>query len=87
MCLQYILFRILFNKLLFLTLSQTPCNLNFPHILFFQKIHSLLKLTFKATYLGQRPKFDIFQKALFFTLALFTNFVLEVVPIAAGKYL
>ena len=34
-------------------------------ILTFQKIYLLLKLTFRATELRQRPKFNIFQKALF----------------------
>lgn len=40
-----------------------------------------------AIELQQRPKLDIFQKALFCTLALNRNFILNTVPITAGQYL
>ena len=35
----------------------------------------------------QRPKLDIFQEALFCTLASSTNLALKVIPIEAGQYL
>ena len=44
-------------------------------------------LIFRASELPQRPKFDIFQEALFCTLASSTNLVLTVVPVEAGQYL
>ena len=42
-----------------------------------------------ASGLPQSPKFDIFQEALFCTLASSTNLVLvlKVIPIKAGQYL
>ena len=39
-----------------------------------------------ATQLQQRPKFDIFEKALFCILVSSSNLVLNAVPIAAGEY-
>ena len=52
-----------------------------------QNTHSLLKLILRATELWQRPKLDLFQKALFWTLVSSTNLVLKAVPIAAGQFL
>ena len=40
-----------------------------------------------ATELYQMPKFDIFQKTLFCTLATSTNLVLITVPVVAEHYL
>ena len=62
---------------------QTPCNLQFQYILVFQRTHSL----FRACELPERPDFDIFQEALFCTLASSANLVLNVFPIKAGQYL
>ena len=45
-------------------------NLQF-FILVFQNTHFLLKLTSTATELQQKPKFDIFQKALFYIFKKF----------------
>ena len=56
----------------------------FLYILVFQKTHLLLKMKFRAIDLRKWPKFDIFQKSLFTTLASSTNFVLKTVPTAAG---
>ena len=47
----------------------------------------LLKLILRVTELQQRPKFDIFQKSLSLILTLYTNLVLNLVPVAAGQYL
>ena len=52
-----------------------------------QEIHSLFKLIFSATQLKQRPGYDIFQKALFYTLASSKKLRLNAVPIVAGQYL
>ena len=45
----------------------------------------VLKLIYRATKLRQRPKFDAFQKTLFYTLLWSTNLVLKVVSIGAGQ--
>ena len=45
-------------------------NLHF-FILVFQNTYFLSKLTFTATDLQQKPKFDIFQKALFCMFKMF----------------
>ena len=42
---------------------------------------------FKATKLQKVPKYDIFQKKLFCTLASSMNLELNAVPVAAGQYL
>ena len=49
----------------------------FDIILAFQKIHSLFKLIFRASELPQRPKFDMFQEALFWTSASSPNLILK----------
>ena len=54
-------------------------------ILVFQNKHSLFKLMFRAIKWQQRPKYDIQQKALFYTLA--SNVGLHALPIAARHYL
>ena len=59
----------------------------FLKILVFQKTYSLFKLIFRAMEL-QQPKHNIFQKALFCTLASSRKLVLNAVLIAAaGQYL
>ena len=45
-----------------------------------------LKLIFTTSECPQKPKCDIFQKALVCTYATSTNLVLKVVPIEAGQY-
>ena len=54
-------------------------------ILAFPKIGSLFKWIFGATQLKQNPKYDIFQKSLFGTLASNMILGLDVVPIAAEQ--
>lgn len=49
--------------------ARTPWNLCFTYILVLELSHFFLKLRFSATELRQRPKCDILQKALFYTLA------------------
>ena len=61
--------------------------LHFLKILVFEKAHSLFKLIFKATPLQKVPEYDIFQKALFCTLASSMNLGLNAVPVVAGQYL
>ena len=48
---------------------------------------SLLKLIFKAPGFWQKPKFDIFQKALLLTVVSSTKLVLEAAQIQAIQYL
>ena len=48
--------------------------------------HALLKLILRETELQRRTKFDIFQTTVVCTLATNGNLVLNVVPIAAGKF-
>ena len=48
--------------------SQTPWNLQFLQILNIRKLLLLLQLIFIKTEFWHTPKFNIFQKALFFTL-------------------
>ena len=55
--------------------------------LLFKKSHSLFKLRFKSTQLEKIPKYDIFQKVLFFILASNMNLGLNAVPLAGGQYL
>ena len=61
--------------------------LHFLKMLVFEKAHSLFKLIFKATKLQKVPEYDIFQKALFRTLASSMNLGLNAVPVAAGQCL
>ena len=68
-------------------LSPDPPDFTFSEDFRILKTHSLFKLIFRATQLQQRRKYDIFQKALFCTLASSTNAELNVVPIVAGQYL
>ena len=60
---------------------------HFLEILVFRKTHLFFKLIFRAIQLQQRPKYDIFQKALLCTLASNTNFGWNAVPIAVGRYI
>ena len=46
-----------------------------------------LQLIYSATELQQRPKFDIFQKALFVNPASSKNLVLIVIPIAVEQFM
>ena len=56
-------------------------------ILVFEKAHAFFKLIFKAIQLRKGREYDIFQKALFCTLALIMNLGLNTAPVAAGQYL
>ena len=56
-------------------------------VLVFEKVHSLFKLIFKATKFQKVPEYDIFQKALHWTLASSMNLGLNAVPVAAAQYL
>ena len=49
-------------------------------------MHSLLKLMFRASGLAQRSNFDIFQEAVFCTLASSTNLVVRIIPVEPGQY-
>ena len=61
--------------------------LHFLMVLVFEKVHSLLKLIFRATQLQKVPGYDIFQKTLFCTLASSMNLGPNAVQVAAGQYL
>lgn len=61
--------------------AQIPWTSPYLSILVFQKIHLLLKLTFRETDLRQRPKLFIFEKAPTDTLVASLNVVLKVVSI------
>ena len=50
-------------------------------------MNSLLKMIFRAAQLQQKPKYDIFQKTLFLTLASSTNLGLDAVLISDAQYL
>ena len=59
--------------------------INFLNIIGFKRTHQLFNLIFMITHLQQRPKYDIFQKALFCTLASNTNLFLNFVRIRRGS--
>lgn len=84
----YNLFSVMFwgNTISFLA-QLTPFDYIFSIDFSISKTHLLNKLLFEAIELQQRPKWDMFQKALFCTLALQKNLLLNAISIAAQKYL
>ena len=69
---------------LHLYLGRETLILHFVKFLLFKKSHLLFKLIFQATQLQKVPKYDIFQKTLFFTLVSNMNLGLNAVPLAGG---
>ena len=64
-----------------LYLSPGTLILHFLKILIFEKVLSLLKLTFKATQLEKVAEYHIFQKTLSYTLASSMNLGLSAFPV------
>ena len=70
---------------------EKPISSNFVNLLLDQEplefTFSLNFIIIRVTKLLQRPKFDIFQIAIFCNLTSITGFVIKAVRIAAGQYI